>query len=709
MSEAQQEPHIATPWSRLVNQLRSRLHSRIHGTKCTPKVARDILYRILPITDWLFHYNIKKCLVGDLISGFTVGILNIPQGMAYGVLAGTESIYGLYTSFFPVLIYSLICTSQHASVGTFAVTSLMTGGIVHSVGRELYASRSNVSTPGQAHTNSSQSSPNDLVPMEIRVEVMMAITLATGIWEILFGIFRFGHLAVFLSDHLVKGFTCAAAFHVFTSQVKLVFGMRGLNERYGPLKLIYFYYDFFAQITTVHIPTLIVSIICITILYLVRTFINQNPRIMKIIKIPLPIELIVIIFATLASHYLDLSCRWGVSTVSRIPTGLPAPQVPSYKIIPEILGRSFSLAIVASAILISLTKIFSSKHHYKVDANQELIALGAANVFGAFFWSIPATGALARSAVQESVGGSTQVVSYVSAVIVLIVLVALGKYLEPLPRAVLGSVIMVALIGMLKQVTDVVRLWKISLIDASIFIVTFLGTLLLDVDLGLAIGVLYSLLTFAFRMQYGKVAWLGRVRGTKDDIQPVKSEFYAKNYVDEMPGVKIVRLYGPLYSGNAERFVKKIKREIAAETVEPATTPEPVDTLHRRNTAGDGEHYADAVELQELSEGGNVHTIRLDGTVNAAQTSLLSDHERHPYPLRAIIIDCSAISFVDVMGAEQMKQLAAECGKKGLQLMFAACTDSVRDVLILSGISTLDPAPFFVRSVLEALHNIPMG
>ena len=219
---------------------------------------------------------------------------------------------------------------------------------------------------------------------------------------------------------------------------------------------------------------------------------------------------------------MDLEQAWGVSIVKNIPTGLPAPQVPYYALIPDILGRTFALAIVASTVLISMAKLFAAKHRYKISANQELIANGAGNIFGSFFLCIPTTGALARSAVQESVGGATQVVSLVSAGIVLVVLLALGKFLNPLPRACLGAIIMVALLNMLKSVTEVKKLWKVSLIDASIFMVTLLATLLLDVDYGLAIGVLYSLLTFAFRMQYGKVTVLGKVRGSTDEVKPVE-------------------------------------------------------------------------------------------------------------------------------------------------------------------------------------------
>lgn len=115
------------------------------------------------------------------------------------------------------------------------------------------------------------------------------------------------------------------------------------------------------------------------------------------------------IFATLASYYLRLSDVYGVSTITHIPQGLPLPQLPPYQIMPQIMGRTFSIAVVASAILISLAKIYATKHRYSVDDNQELIALGAANVFGGVFMCLPTSGGLARSAVQDSVGGSTQV------------------------------------------------------------------------------------------------------------------------------------------------------------------------------------------------------------------------------------------------------------------------------------------------------------
>ncbi|OQV14267.1 Pendrin [Hypsibius exemplaris] len=527
----------------------------------------------------------------------------------------------------------------------------------------------------------------DMIQLDIRLQVMTAVTLAVGLWQVLMGVLRLGYLAVFLSDHLVKGFTCAAAFHVFTSQVKLVFGIRGLQERYGPLKLVYFYIDLFRRMGDTHIPTLVVSLISITLLYLTRVFINGNPRVMKIIRVPFPMELMVIIFGTLASYELDLESEWGVKTVKHIPTGLPAPVLPPFSVIPEILARTFSIAIVASAVLISLAKIFATKHNYKIDANQELIALGASNIIGSFFLCIAVTGGLARSTVQESAGGSTQVVSLVSAVIVLIVLVALGQFLQPLPMACLGSIIMVALINMMKGALDVQKMWKVSLIDASIFMVTLLATVLLDVDYGLVIGVLYSLLVFAFRMQYGRVAVLGKVRGTSTEIKPLEDPM-----VDEVPGIKIFRLHGPLYSGNAESFFAKIRKAILSyeKVVSSYLSPVP---------------EPETTEIEEITG-----TEAPQPSSESSQTEITmvrtKAEPQHIKPLRAIVIDCSAISFIDIVGTEKLLRLVKECSKRGIRVVFTACSDSVRDILYLSGVAAVLPEGNFISSVSDAIEEL---
>ena len=302
-------------------------------------------------------------------------------------------------------------------------------------------------------------------------------------------------------------------------------------------------------------------------------------------------------------------------------------------------------------------------------------------------------------------------VSLVSAVIVLVVLVALGRFLQPLPKACLGAIIMVALINMLKGALEVQRLWKISLIDASIFMVTLLATLLLDVDYGLAIGVLYSLLVFAFRMQYSRVSVLGKVRGTLDDVKPVEDSMvltggrlidwlidcfncirnsfcsfillvpiFFSRQVEEVAGVKIFRLHGPLYSGNAESFVAKIRKAIISNEAVVSSylspVPEPEFTeLQEIDSDNVTQHgKPPALNSMDITVVTRRQDAMTDGALNTVQNNLLlSRGGPMTKPLRAIVIDCSAINFMDVVATETLLRLAKECNKKGIRFIFAAC------------------------------------
>ncbi|GAU92773.1 hypothetical protein RvY_04813 [Ramazzottius varieornatus] len=675
------EVHEETPWGLLETSLRSRWRTKLKKNRCSKDCVKRSVISIVPALGWLANYDIKKHLVGDFISGCTVAILSIPQGMGYGVLAGADAIHGLYASFYPLLIYSLLCTSRHVSVGVASVVSLMGGSIVQSLGTEFYTMGPSVGNFGLNSTleSANHTAPHD-IPLHFRVQITMAVTLAVGVWQLLLGVFRAGYLAVFLSDYVIKGFTCAAAFHVCSYQLTLILGLRNVRQKNGPLKLIYFYYDLFSQLHSTHVPTLVFSLVCITVLLLARIFITQNPKVTKRLKIPFPTELIVIMVATLVSYLMDLENTYNIKIIKHIPTGLPIPQPPLQSLIPKVFFRSFALAVISSSVVISLGKIFATKHQYKIDANQELIACGTANIFGSFFHCVPASAGLSRSAVQEAAGGSTQLVSLISASIMLTVLLLFGKYLEPLPRACLGAVIMVALLNMLMSVTEVRRFWRVSLVDASIFLVSLCATLFLDMDIGLAVAVFYSLVVFAFRMQYAKVEEIGRVRNTTDRFLSVK-----KPTVERIPRLKIFRLYGPLYSGNAESFAMKIRKSVSNSSVSTKESPLVLcgkalpEAAPLAQTDGDLEDTIlsagyDETLTSELGEGIPEAKSPNGFLVHAKQGTSV------------VVIDCSAVSFVDVVGTENLKFLAKDCAKNNLTLAFSGCSDDVRNTLRFSGV-----------------------
>lgn len=215
----------------------------------------------------------------------------------------------------------------------------------------------------------------------------------------------------------------------------------------------------------------------------------------KKFSIPIPIELIVIVVGTLASQYGLLNEDYGVSVVGHIPTGIPNPELPKLSLVPSILVDGFTIALVSYTITLSMGLIFAQKLQYEVDANQELLAMGASNIVGSFFSCMPMCASLSRSVIQQTVGGRTQLTSLVSCGLLLVVLLVVGPFFEPLPKCVLASMIVVALKGMLFQVKDFLQFWKQSKLDAAVWMITFLTVVIVSIDIGLFVGIGLSLAT----------------------------------------------------------------------------------------------------------------------------------------------------------------------------------------------------------------------
>nr|XP_026501792.1 solute carrier family 26 member 6 isoform X2 [Vanessa tameamea] len=463
----------------------------------------DCLLNSLPIARWLPRYNMKKDLVGDLVAGATTAVMHIPQGMAYAMLAEVPPIVGLYMAFFPVLIYVIFGTSPHVSMGTFAVACLMAGKVVsqHSSHSEL-VNAVNVTT---------SEGPPFLTGGYSPVEILSVLSLTIGLMQVIMWMMRLGAVSTLLSEPLVSGFTTAASFHVLTSQLKDLFGVK-LPKLGSNYKVIFTAIEIVKSIPNANWIAFAISAITCTIIALNNEVLK--PRISKISRVPVPIELMAIVFGTLASKFGNLKELYGVSLVGTIPTGLPEPKVPAIEMIPTIALDAFTITMVTYTISMSMALIFATKEKYEVDANQELLALGASNMFGSFFGCAPLCASLSRSYIQYQAGSKTCLTSVVSASLILCVLLWVGPLFELLPRCVLASIIVVSLKGMFMQVKELAKFWNLSKLDAIVWLVTFSITLLIDIDIGLGAGLLASVATLFCRSQKPYTCLLGRVLDT---------------------------------------------------------------------------------------------------------------------------------------------------------------------------------------------------
>uniref|UniRef100_U3K6K5 Solute carrier family 26 member 3 n=1 Tax=Ficedula albicollis TaxID=59894 RepID=U3K6K5_FICAL len=520
---------------------------------CSSQRVKKIALGLFPVVSWLPAYRFREWILSDIVSGINTGLVAVLQGLAFALLVNVPPSYGLYAAFFPVLVYFIFGTSRHISVGPFPVLSLMVGGVVTRL----------VPDDSAGIGNSTNTSAID----NERVMVAASVTFLSGVFQLLLGIFQFGFIVIYLSQSLISGFTTAAAIHVLVSQLKFMFQLPvpGFNKPFG---IIYTLESVFSQITDTNIADLVTSLIVLLIVFVVK---EMNDRYKEKLPTPIPIELLVTVLAALISHFVDFEKKFNVAVVGKLEEGFQAPVAPDVGILQKCIADGFSIAIVGFAVAFSVAKVYSIKHDYPIDGNQDLIAFGLGNIVGGSFKGFASSTALSRSGVQESTGGKTQIAGIVSSVIVLIVILAIGFLLAPLQKSVLASLALGNLKGMLMQFKEVHVLWRKDKYDCVIWVVTFIAAVLLGLDIGLATAVAFQLLTVVIRSQFPSCTVLANVG---------RSNIYRnrKDYTDiyEPEGVKIFKCSSPIFFANVEFFREKLITAVGFN---------PLRVLRKRNKA----------------------------------------------------------------------------------------------------------------------------
>ncbi|CAL8098852.1 unnamed protein product [Calicophoron daubneyi] len=380
----------------------------------TESLARWIV-SFFPFFIILRKYDFKEWFLNDLIAGITIGIMHVPQGMAYAMLATLPPVNGLYTSFFPPLVYFFFGTSRHISMDF----------------RSSSPNASDFYTTGRDNTTDWNN---------LRVQYASAVTMGVGIMQFLMGVMQMGGVIRYLSGPMISGFTVGVAVHVFTSQIKTVFGVK-IVKPMGLFTIPLTYYRVFASIRTANLVTVALCIVCIIVLLIFKEVIN--PRVVKRIRVPIPIDLVVVIFSTVASYYLDLNGRYNVQIVGHVSRGMPTPYVPQLYRLRDAISDILVMGIVAFSVNASLSSIFAKTYGYKIDCNQELFAYGITNMAGSFFQTYPAAASLSRSAVQVSAGGKTQVATIYSSFLLILVLYFIGPLFHDVPQCIGNAAIQV--------------------------------------------------------------------------------------------------------------------------------------------------------------------------------------------------------------------------------------------------------------------------
>ncbi|XP_050841695.1 pendrin [Serinus canaria] len=662
-------------------------------TTCSRKRAFQIAKSFLPILEWLPNYRVKEWLISDIISGISTGLVATLQGLAYALLVAVPVGFGLYSAFFPILIYFFLGTSRHISVGPFPVVSLMVGSVVLSM-----APDENFLIEGSNATGTNVTGA--LIDTESRdaqrVLIASTLTFLVGILQVIFGVLQIGFIVRYLADPLVGGFTTAAAFQVLVSQLNIVLNISTKSYN-GVLSIIYTLVETFEKIGTTNIADLVAGLLTIFVCMVVKEI---NDRFKHKIPIPIPIEVIVTIVATGISYAADLEKKYNAGIVRSIPRGFLPPEPPNVSLFSQMIAASFSIAIVAYAIAVSVGKVYATKYDYAIDGNQEFIAFGFSNIFSGAFSCFVATTALSRTAVQESTGGKTQVAGIISAGIVLISIVALGKLLEPLQKSVLAAVVIANLKGMFMQVFDVPRLWRQNKVDAMIWVFTCIASIILGLDLGLLAGLLFGLLTVVLRVQFPSWGGFGNIPGT--DIYKKVKDY--KNVI-EPEGVKILKFSSPIFYANIDGLKSSLKSTVGFDAVKVYNKRlkalRKIQKLIKKgklkatkngiiSEPGINNEAFETDEEPEDNQDPQVPTKEVE--IQVDWNSELPVKVNIPkVPIHSLILDFGAVTFLDIVAVRSIKTIIKEFERIDVRVYFASYQDNL--------ISQLERGAFFDDTV----------
>ena len=490
------------------------------------------LSKILPIFDWGRTYN-QLTFTNDLVAAVIVTVMLIPQSLAYALLAGLPPEMGLYASILPIVLYAIFGTSRVLAVGPVAVVSLLTAAAV-----------GKIAIPGTPEY------------------IAAAITLAfmSGIILLGLGLFRLGFLANFLSHPVITGFVTASGIIIAASQMKHIFGVSA--DGHNILEIATSLRESIIELNW--ITLLIGSLTTVFLLWVRKGFLplllklGLNQRASDIFAKAGPI--IAIVATTLIAWSFSLTER-GVKVVGEVPQGLPPISLPSFSmdIWTSLIGSAILMSLIGFIESISIARTLAATKRQRIDPDQELIGLGAANVGAAFTSGFPVTGGFSRSVVNYDAGAETPAAGAFTAIGLGVASIFLTTLIFYLPKATLAATIIVAVLALV-DFSILKKTWIYSKADFAAVAATMSVTLIMGVELGVIAGVLISILSHIYKSSRPHIAIVGQVPGTEHYRNVLRHDVLVN------PQVLTIRVDESLYFANTRFLEDRIYSEVAKQS-----------------------------------------------------------------------------------------------------------------------------------------------
>lgn len=483
--------------------------------------------RLLPA--WVVRYP-RRLFVDDLIAGLIVAVLTLPQSLAYALLAGLPPQAGLYVSILPAIAYAWVGSSMVQAVGPVAITAIMTFSVLQPL-----------ATPGSAHY----------------AELAASLALMSGLLLCAGSLLRLGFLSQLLSRPVIQGFISGSAMLIVVNQCRYLLGLETHGKDFPELATA-----LLGQLSGGLHPAAVIGLLSLLALVFARSLLanllmGAGLRSTWAAFIVRLMPLVVVAAATVAVIRFDLEQR-GVAVVGQIDAGLPGFQwfVPDLAQLSLLAVPAALMALIGMVQNIAMAQALAIKRHERVDANGELLGLGAANLVAAVYGGMPVGGGVSRSALNVSAGAQSPLASIVSALVMAAIVAGLASSFSRLPLAVLAASIIVAAFTMI-DLKSLREAWAYDRADALAWLATAGGVVFLGLERGIELGILLSLTTLLVRASTPHIARLGRIAGTEHFRNSDRHE------VETIPGVVFLRIDESLFFGNLSAVEARIASELA--------------------------------------------------------------------------------------------------------------------------------------------------
>jgi len=493
----------------------------------------------LPILRWLPGYE-RRWLVADAVAGLSVWALLVPQSLAYATIVGVPVQYGLYTAFAALLVYPLFGTSKHLVVGPSATVGAVSAAVV---------------TPliGAAALGTDEAA-----------SYAAALALATAVVYVGLGLLRMGWISTFLSKAVMSGFVLGFAIGIVINQAASLLGVAGVEGSYMQQL-----WGTIEEIPDTSGVTLAVGAASLALLLVMRYLFPKLPR-----------ALIVVTLSIIAVEVLDLADH-GVAITGDVPTGLFSIGLPGigWSDTGDLMIGALAVVFVGYSETLAAARSVARKHRYELDTNQELVAQGMANGATGLVGGFVVDGSLSKTSVADDAGQKSELASLINAVFILATMLFLATLFESLPGATLGAVVIDAMIGLI-TFAPLKRYYRVSRTDWLFFMGAGLGILFFGIMAGILIGVVLSLLMLIARASRTNVRRLQRdpTSGTYHDVSRHAG-------LEQIPGVVIARVDGPLFFADADRFRERV-HELVRDEEAPVCLVVDAEAVHLTDTDG---------------------------------------------------------------------------------------------------------------------------